>query len=373
MTYLDNAATTLMKPPEVAAKVKHALENMSSPGRGQYKYADLADQTVFACRQAASELFHMDNPENVVITFNATHALNMAINTCVPKGGKAIISGYEHNAVTRPLHALEADVTTVDSPLFDRNAAICGFREAITANADAVICTAVSNVFGYALPIYEIAEICREKDVPLIIDASQAAGVLDLDFTRLNAEFTAMPGHKSLYGMQGTGLLLCRSSVEPFIHGGTGSDSRNAAMPPFLPDAGEAGTHNMPGIAGLCAGLNFVKKKTPQKIAAYEKKLAVQTCRKLSELDRITVFCDKSFENQTGVVSFTIDGMDSVVAAEKLADAGICVRAGMHCAPLAHETAGTVDTGTVRVSFSAFNTMRDVERLLYALGKIVRA
>lgn len=372
MIYLDNAATTLVKPKSVLQNVRYAVNHLSSPGRGQYKYADEAGKSVFELREKAGSLFNVPEPENVVITFNATHALNMAIASYVKKGSKAVISGYEHNAVTRPLYAYGADVTVVSTPLFDVDAAEDGFNKIIDSETNVVVCTAVSNVFGYALPIAEIAGICREKGVPLIIDASQGAGVIDIDFQTIGASFMAMPGHKALYGPQGTGLLLCGDSLKPFMHGGTGSDSQNRLMPDYLPDVGEAGTHNMPGIYGLCAGLDFVISKTPKVIGAYEKKLAMVLAEKLKSIDEATVYCDENFENQTGVLSFTVKDMDCVDVADRLARYGICVRAGMHCAPFAHKTAGTDKTGTVRVSFSAFNRPDDCELAYRAVRSIIK-
>lgn len=367
MIYLDNAATTLIKPKQVARNVQYAVNHLSSPGRGQYKYTDDAGKIIFDLREKAAHLFHISAPENVVITFNATHALNMAINSRVTKGSKVVTSGYEHNAVTRPLYALGADVVSMKTPLFDKEAMIDAFYKNINSSTDCVVCTAVSNVFGYILPIDEISEICREKSVPLIIDASQSAGVLDLDFQKLGCDFMAMPGHKALYGVQGTGLLLCENDLKPLLHGGTGADSKNKFMPDYLPDAGEAGTHNMPGIYGLSAGLDFVSQITPRKIGEYERKLAMLLAEKLCSLNGVRVYFDEHFENQTGVVSFMVKDADCVEVADYLAHRGICVRAGMHCAPLAHDTAGTYKTGTVRVSFSAFNTRADAEAVFLAV------
>lgn len=170
-----------------------------------------------------------------------------------------MISGYEHNAVTRPLHAIpEVEILVARSPLFDRQGMIDSFRQCLDQGADAAICTHVSNVFGFILPIQEIAELCRQREVPLIVDASQSAGVLPLDIQELGAAFVAMPGHKGLYGPQGTGLLLCNRDPTPILEGGTGSESLKQSMPQFLPDRLEAGTHNIAGVAGLLEGLRFL-------------------------------------------------------------------------------------------------------------------
>ena len=252
MIYLDSAATTFQKPPEVAAAMERALAVMSSPGRGGYPEAMAAAETAFACRSELAELFGLRDAERVVFTMNATHALNIAIKSLVSPGGRAVISGYEHNAVTRPLAALGAETAVAAGPLFRPEAVTAAFDRLITPETQVVICCHVSNVFGFIQPVEAVAALCRSRGVPLIIDASQSAGVLSLDMDALGAAFIAMPGHKGLYGPQGTGVLLCGEHVpvRPLMEGGTGSMSLRQEMPDFLPDRLEAGTHNMPGIAG---------------------------------------------------------------------------------------------------------------------------
>ena len=259
MIYLDNAATTFQKPAAVQRAVMQAMRTMSSPGRGGYAAAQQAEETLFRCRSAAAALFSVPSVEQVVFTMNATHALNIAIKSLVRPGGRVVISGYEHNAVTRPLHALGAEVIVAAAPLFSPPETVSAFERALALRPDAAVCTHVSNVFGDILPIERIAQLCRRADVPLIIDASQSAGALPLDFSALHPAFVAMPGHKGLYGPQGTGLLLCGHDVLPLLEGGTGSASIRQEMPDFLPDRLEAGTHNVPGIAGLEAGISFVR------------------------------------------------------------------------------------------------------------------
>lgn len=369
MIYLDSAATTLIKPITVAKSTAWAINNLASVGRGQYNAAAKAAEVVYKCREKTDKLFDVGQSDNVVMCFNATHALNLAINTLAYKGCRTVVSGYEHNAVMRPLRYLQADITVAASPLFDRTAAIQVFKEAVDNNTDLVVCTAMSNVFGFILPIYEISEICAEHDVPLIIDASQAAGAIELDFTKLNAAFMAMPGHKGLYGPQGTGLLLCSKAVKSLLYGGTGGDSKLPLMPTYLPDAGEAGTHNVAGIAGLNAGLDFVLRKTPKHIGEYERKLTECCIDELSGIKGVQLYHSDDLENQGAVLSFNILGKDPNETADILARKGICVRAGLHCAPLAHETANTTSDGTVRISFSAFTKLHDI----YTLSGAVRS
>lgn len=371
MIYLDSAATTLIKPQEVIRRTAWAVKNLASPGRGQYYNADLAEKVAYGCREKAAAMFGVSQPDNVVLTFNATHGLNMAINTLAYSGCRVVVSGYEHNAVMRPLHSIGAEIITAASPLFDRQGAIDAFDRAVTPDTGLVVCTAVSNVFGFVLPIAEIAEICRVRGVPLIIDASQAAGNVELDFTALGAAFMAMPGHKGLYGPQGTGLLLCSDGVKPFMRGGTGGDSRLPDMPDYLPDAGEAGTHNMPGIAGLSAGLDFVRSTGMGRILRHERRMTELCASELEKIPGVTVYGAENKNAQSGVLSFTCAGLDCVTAAQQLSKYGICVRAGLHCAPRAHETAGTLETGTVRVSASAFTKPGDIYCLSRAMSKIM--
>ena len=255
MIYFDAGATTLQKPERVRRAMYRAAAAMSSPGRGSYPATRLAEETDFRCRSLAAALFDVEDPACVVFTSSATHGLNIAIKTLVKPGCRVVISGYEHNAVTRPLHGIpNVELTVIDAPLFRPESMLAEFEQALDAGADAVICTHVSNVFGYRLPVEGIAALCRRRGVPFVLDASQSAGMLPVSMRELGAAFIAMPGHKGLYGPQGTGLLLCGHEAQPLLEGGTGSQSLLQHMPQELPDRLEAGTHNMPGIAGLLEG-----------------------------------------------------------------------------------------------------------------------
>ena len=373
MIYLDSAATTLQKPPSVARATAHAIDHLASPGRGGHRPAMAAADTAFACREEAAALFHVPSVDQVVFTFNATHGLNIAIKTLVHPGDRVVISGYEHNAVTRPLHAIpEVEILVARSPLFDRQGMIDSFRQCLDQGADAAICTHVSNVFGFILPIQEIAELCRQREVPLIVDASQSAGVLPLDIQELGAAFVAMPGHKGLYGPQGTGLLLCNRDPTPILEGGTGSESLKQSMPQFLPDRLEAGAHNIAGVAGLLEGLRFLRRRDIRWIAGHESRLIQRMGNGLSRLPGVEVFQASMPKAQSGVLSFRIKGRDCEDVGEALGDRGFALRAGLHCAPEAHRTAGTLETGTVRASVSAFNTEMEIDRFLRAIGDMVR-
>lgn len=371
MIYLDSAATTLQKPRSVERAMMHAMRTMASPGRGGHEPAMKAADIAFACRQALADLFHVDAPENIIFTMNATHALNIAIHSLVQKGDKVVISGYEHNSVTRPLTAKGADVIVARSPLFDTDACITAFRKALPG-AKCAVCCHTSNVFGYILPLNEISNLCKEYHVPLIVDASQSAGAVPIDFTALDAEYLAMPGHKGLYGPQGTGVLICKTSAQPLLYGGTGSLSLEPYMPEELPDRLEAGTHNITGIAGLYAGVQYVAAQKPERILQHEKKLMQQMLGALRNLSGVTVYADEHDVCQAGVLSVLVKDKGCEQIAAELGTRGIAVRAGLHCAPTAHETAGTISTGTVRFSFSAFNTPKEIQKAAMVFSDLVK-
>ena len=324
MIYLDSAATTLQKPPEVARASAWAIGHLASPGRGGHRPAMAAADAAFACREEAAALFDVPEPERVVFTFNATHGLNLAIKSLVRPGDTVVVSGYEHNAVTRPLRAIPGvTVRVADSPLFDRAAALEAFRRALTPEVRAAVCTHVSNVFGFILPIEDIAALCRSRGIPLIVDASQSAGCLPISLRQLGAAFIAMPGHKGLYRPQGTGLLLCGGAAEPLLEGGTGSVSLRQEMPDFLPDRLEAGTHNIAGIAGLLEGLRFLRRREQAGLAAREEELIRRLGEGLSRLPGTEVYlAPRASGAQSGVLSFRVRDRDCEELGEALGRRG---------------------------------------------------
>ena len=258
MIYLDNAATTLRKPPQVAWAMTQALTQYANPGRGGHRPAARADRAVYRVRKLAGQYFHVA-PDRVCFTANATEGLNIALNTLVVPGDRVVISGLEHNAVTRTLTALGAEVVPVRAPLFDRAAWLDAFDTALTPGTAAAVCLQVSNVFGCVLPVEEIGALCHRREIPFVVDASQSAGLLPVEPEAWGAAFVAMPGHKGLLGPQGTGLLLCGDLLpEPLRRGGTGTASAAQIMPEELPERLEAGTLNVPGICGLGAGLEWL-------------------------------------------------------------------------------------------------------------------
>lgn len=340
------------------------MTHCANPGRGGHRAAMEAARIVYQCRERAAEMFGC-NPEQVIFTSNCTHGLNLAIKSLVKTGSRVVISGFEHNAVTRTLHGIGATVTVAGRKLFDWADTLRNFENALDAGQDVAIFTHVSNVFGYILPIWQMADRCRRRGVPFVIDAAQSAGVIPLSLTQLGAAFIAMPGHKGLLGPMGTGLLLCGEMPEPLLMGGTGSDSKIQQMPDFLPDRAEAGTLNVPGIAGLSAGLKYLMKGDLRTLAQKEHQLALQCATGLKELG----FEVYTGPNQAGTVSFVPKG-DCEEFAASLARQGIALRAGLHCAPLAHESAGTIETGTVRVSVGYDSNRQQILTLLREASKL---
>ena len=365
MIYLDNGATSFHKPPAVYRAVEKALYSCANPGRGGYPAARNAADVVYGCREQAGKLFDC-LPEQVVLTNNCTHGLNIAIRSLVKPDSTVVISGFEHNAVTRPLHALGAEIRIAGRKLFDWEDTLAEFEKQLEG-ADAAVFTHVSNVFGYILPVKQMAGMCRDRGIPFVIDAAQSAGSLPLSLQKLGADFIAIPGHKGLLGPQGTGLLLCKNGAEPLLYGGTGSYSRQQTMPEELPDRLEAGTLNVPGYAGLREGLRYLNRTGVENIFRREHQLLKHCVCGLRNAG-MQVF---SGPHQAATVSF-LPGTDCEQAAEKLAREGIAVRAGLHCAPCAHESAGTLETGTVRVSIGYDTFEGQIAAFLRAVSKLPR-
>lgn len=372
MIYLDSAATTLQKPKSVARAAKKAINTLASPGRGGHAASMRAAEVAFECRELATEMFNVADPASVVFTSNATHGLNIAIKSLAKPGDRVLVSGYEHNSVMRPLRYAGAEIVIARSELFEPETAVYEFERRIERDGISfVVMTHMSNVFGYVLPAERIADVCRARGIPFVIDASQSAGVVPIDFEALGAEFVAMPGHKGLYGPQGTGILLAARPVDGIMQGGSGTNSLSERMPALLPDALEAGTHNMPGIAGLYAGLCFVKKTGISKIAEHERRLIIRAERELAGLPRVKIFGGGREMCRGGVLSFQVEGIGCEEIAGELGARKIAVRAGFHCAPEAHKTAGTIADGTIRISVSAFNNAYEIRRFAEILENVI--
>ncbi len=331
--------------------------------------AERAGDVVFSAREAIARHFGAET-ERVVFTSNCTHALNLAIYGTIRQGDHVIISSMEHNSVLRPVAALaDAGVCTYSIARItpDAESTLTNFRNCMQPSTRIVICTMVSNVTGQMLPYRRIAAFCRENGLIFIADGAQACGVLPVTLAD-GMQILCTAGHKGLYGPMGTGLLISDGSVPltPLMQGGTGSLSASIRQPDFLPDALESGTVNVCGIAGLRAGLLWVEQQGIQRIHEKESALCRQLIDGLRRLPDITIYRDAAAQ-YAPVVSFAPQNSDCSELAEALQQKGFCLRNGLHCAPLAHETIGTKAQGTIRFAPSVFNTPQQVDALLYAI------
>lgn len=374
MIYLDNSATTSPKPASVQSAAANALKNSANPGRSGHAMSRRAGEMIYSARLTAARFFGMEDETRVIFTPGCTFSLNTAIRGVMSGGGHAVVSDMEHNAVMRPLEAMRNEgVSRAAAPavIGDNDRTVDNFRRCIRADTKAIICTHASNVWGVRLPIERLCALAHAYGLVMIVDAAQGAGVLPLDMSE-GYDIVCCAGHKGLYGPMGTGLMLLgNADIPPLTFGGTGSNSVSLVQPEELPDRFESGTPNLSGIAGLEAGLKFISAKGRQRILTHEMSLIQRAYRGLSGMDRVRLYTpEPSEESFAPVLSFNVDGKDSEEVAGALARAGIAVRAGLHCAPAAHSAMGTLDTGAVRISVSAFNTPRDIDRLLSEVKKL---
>ncbi len=343
--------------------VSDAVKNFGNPGRGAHALAMRAADEVYKCRIAAAKMFGA-KPQNVVFTSGATHSLNLAIGACRERQGSILISDLEHNSVLRPAVASTREVKIFSSyPELsgkERDGMILAGINSFSDNAGILVCTAASNICGLKMPIAEIGKFCREHGILFIVDGAQAGGTLDIDVKRDSIDVLCLPGHKGLYGPMGCGLLILGEDVTlpPLMFGGSGVDSRASTMPALPPERYEAGTLPLPLIAGLRQGIEFVRRESPDTIRTHEEKLSRMLKNQLSEDKRIRIYAP---DHDGGIVLFSVYGKDSEDVATYLDSQGICVRAGLHCAPLAHDTLQS--EGAVRVSFGAMNTEKEVRVL----------
>ena len=376
MIYLDNAATTFPKPQSVRRAASNAAMTAANPGRSGYDMALAASQQIYRCRVKAAEMFGADSPDNVIFTPGCTYSCNMVIKGILGSGGHAVVSDMEHNAVMRPLKALESRGVTFTAARVSENndETLANFRDALKSGTKLVICTHASNVWGIRLPVERIAAMCREYGIPMMIDAAQSAGVLDINAKESGFDFVCMAGHKGLYGPMGTGILIAQKPelLSTIIEGGTGSSSMSLAMPELPPDRFESGTPNFTGIAALSAGLDFVKRIGTARIHEHEIKLLTALYDRLEKNSSVTLYTSRpDLRSSTGVLSFNVKNHDSEeVAAYLNRRAGIAVRAGLHCAPMAHAHFGTQSGGAVRAAPSYFTTSAEISALSRAIGDL---
>ncbi len=374
MIYFDNSATTNPKPMSVVYAANTGMKNYSfNSGRGGYNQSVLTSQKIFSVREKLSSLTSYA-PENIAFTLNCTMALNMAIKGSVKRGDHIIISSVEHNAVSRPVEALrKKGIITYDvAPIsYDPDVTVNSFRKLIKNNTRLIVCTNASNVFGGIIPVDKIANLCKNNGIRLIVDGAQTVGMLDVSGT--NADILCSAGHKGLYGPMGTGFMAVGENIaiETIIEGGTGSSSLNLNQPDFLPDRFESGTLNNSGIIGLGAGIDFVMKKGIKNIYHKELTHIQHLYNELKNDDNVVLYTPYPEKNIfVPILSFNYKDYPSEKTANLLAEKGIALRAGLHCAPLAHKYYGTDERGTVRISPSVFTTDKECEIFLNTLKKL---
>lgn len=378
MIYLDNAATSWPKPPAVPAAMERFLRELgANPGRAGHAPSIQAGRVVYEARDRVARLLGHDDPLSVVLTKNATEALNLALQGLLEPGDHVVTSVMEHNSVLRPLRALEGRGVQVTRVACAGDGAIDpdDVVRSITARTRLVVLGHASNVTGTLCPIEAIGRLVEARGLLFCVDAAQTAGACPIDVRAMHVDLLAFTGHKSLYGPQGTGGLCigerARGRLRPLLYGGTGSASDSDEHPDFLPDCFEAGTLNAVGLAGLEAGLAFVEDQGVASIRAHETALTARLLEGLHEIPRVRVLGAGDASRQTAVVSFTVEGWScSEVAAALEERAAICCRAGLHCAPLAHQHLGTFPDGAVRFSLGLFNTEAEIANALDALREL---
>ena len=377
MIYLDNAATTLHKPPQVEQAMLDALRTAGNPGRGAHEPTLHASRLVYAARCAVAKLLNAPDPSCIAFTSNATQALNTALGGLFRQGAHIIATICEHNSVLRPLYRLRENGMSLSFTTADEKGRLQydqweGFLRPETR---ALVVTGASNVTGNGTDLARAAEFAHRHGLLLIVDAAQTAGELPLNVQVLGIDVLCFTGHKALLGPQGTGGLYVRPglSVRPLVVGGSGVHSFDEQHPAQMPTALEAGTLNVPGLAGLCAGVEWILAQGVETLARREQALTVLFYERIRDLPNVKIYGDPEMTPRAPIVSLNIGDEDSARIADILwEEYGICVRAGAHCAPLMHKALGTAEQGTVRFSFSHFNTEAEVLQAAAAVRELAQ-
>ena len=373
MIYLDNAATSLKKPESVAKAVYDAILTMGNSSRGAHEASLTSMRTVFETRELVNELVNGDGAEQVAFTSNSTEALNIAIRGSFEPGDHVISTSLEHNSVLRPLYHIEkhegVELTIV---MADEkgNISYDEMEAAIKPNTKGIVCTHASNLIGTMIDLERVGAICKKHNLKLIVDASQTAGMFPIDMQKMNISIVCFTGHKSILGPQGTGGLCVRKdvTVRPFKVGGSGTHTYDKEQPKHMPTVLEAGTLNAHGIAGLNAALKYHKEHDTKEFRDRELYLMRKFYNGVKEIPDIKIYGDFDVEWKAPIVTLNIGDYDSGQVSDELMERfGIATRAGAHCAPLAHESIGTVEQGAVRFSFSHYNTDEEVDQAIEAI------
>ena len=377
MIYLDQAATSWPKPSTVVQAMTECLtQGVANPGRGSYPLALESGRRVVHVREQAAAFFGLNDPSHVIFTSSCTEALNIVLWGALWEGDHIVFSSLEHNAVARTAETLRKRGLEVSIVSCDPETGVDydDIMEAIRPNTKMLLWTHGSNVFGTVFDLVQLGRLAKEFGLIFMVDAAQTAGFFPIDMEAMQIDYLACSGHKSLYGPQGVGLLLIRRNIpmlEPWSSGGTGSFSEELDMPEVLPDRLEAGTLNTPGIIGLGAAFDFLEERGLEHIREHDLELIHYLHQHISPLDKVTVYGPALGAPRAPVLSFNIGYQDSNWVALQLARRwDIAVRAGLHCAPLAHRSAGTLSAGAVRASVGVFNTMAEIEALVQAVEQL---
>lgn len=376
MIYLDNSATTYPKPEAVVKSMSNSMRKFgANSGRGFYDMSIKTTEQIYTTRKKIADFFGCQNPENIIFTYNCTMSLNMAIKGIARKGCHFIISDLEHNSVFRTVEKLKSmgvcdySVAEVDA---DDEKTINNFSKCIRKNTVAIISTGASNVFGFITPYAKIGELAHKNNLLFILDAAQIAGIIPIDIQENNIDILCCAGHKGLYGPSGTGILAFNNEIKlnTIIEGGTGSNSFSEEQPEILPDRFESGTPNVPGIIALGFGVDFINKIGISNIYNHERNLIIYLQKNLEKIESVSLYGKE--RSSVPILSFNVKGMHSEEVASILSKENIAVRAGFHCAPLAHKKMSTLDTGTVRISPSFFTSKKDIDFLIKCVRKFAK-
>ena len=377
MIYLDNAATSYPKPKSVVAATNYAINRLgANPGRSGHNMSIKSSLEIYECRKSIAKFFNAPGPECVIFTLNCTHAINFVFKGLLKPGDHVITSCIEHNAITRPLKALEElGITFSEAKVYpkDNEATLDSFRNAINSKTTLIACTHASNVWGIRLPISRICAMAHEYGIPMLVDAAQSAGHVPINLNEAKIDYLCLAGHKGLYGPMGTGVLITPhgESLSTIIQGGTGINSESYFQTDVVPEKFESGTQNLIGIAGLHAGIKFLNKSKIEKITKHEHNLINYLYDRLSEIKNVELYMSRPDPKYfVPLISFNIVGMHSEAVGEFLNKHQIYVRAGLHCAPAAHKFCNTLERGAVRVCPSAFTRKQDVDTLINVIKKI---
>ncbi len=362
MIYLDNAATSYPKPPQVVEEVLRAIRLWGgNPGRSGHRLSLAAAEAIYNTRCLLAGHIGVKSETHIIFTSNATHALNLAIHGRAGQGDHVLLSDLEHNSVRRPITHLAREGKITYSVFSHKGDVLENIRTAIRPNTRMLVCTHASNVTGFEFPAEAIGALCQIHGIYFILDASQSIGHKKLNVDQLKCDALCAPGHKGLLGIQGSGFLYLKSEedISPLLQGGSGSDSASEYMPRILPDMLEAGTLSTPAIVSMGAGIRYLEALGIDACAKKEASLCDSLKAMLSDIPSLRLYSSSN----CSILSFLLPHQSSEETAAVLDEIGVCVRGGLHCSPLAHASLGTRDTGLVRVSFGCSNTLRDAEML----------